>query len=185
MGDGDLRAFAFFVRPGALDQQRYACVGPGDVLDVKPDEFLAAQRAGEADQEQGTVAGAGEGGPARSAQLPDVRRGKGGQTPGRGHVQASDAAERFADCRVLGVERLARHAAGASNGGDPATQRRHRVAFADGGQIRSTRPVTGESDRFAPVNPIVPMPVVRRALAHAEALDNRPGAGTVSAAGSR
>jgi hypothetical protein len=50
-------------------------------------------------------------------------------------MRTPNAAQRLADRRVFGVERMAGHATGAGNGRDAAAQGRHGVAFAGGGKI--------------------------------------------------
>jgi hypothetical protein len=130
--NGDFGAFALLVRLGALDQQLQPFVGPGDVLDVQPNEFGAAHCSGKAEQEQGAIPGAGNAGNAGTAspaQLADLGRGQRRRPPRRGTVLPADAAQSLADRRMLGVARMPGYAAGAHDGSDPTAQGRHRVAL--------------------------------------------------------
>ena len=102
---------------------------------IQPDEFGAAHCPGKAEQEQRAIPGTGDAGTARSAQLADLGRGQRRRPPRRGAVLAADAAQRLADRRMFGVERMSGDAASPSDGGDPAAQGRHRVALTSRGEI--------------------------------------------------
>src|SRR5580765_6196477 len=98
------------------------------MLNIQPDEFGTAQRAGEAEEKHRLVAGASEIRPAGPAQLADLGRGDGGSSPRRAAMLASDAAERLANRRMLGIEGMAGNATRTGNGGNSTAQRRHRIA---------------------------------------------------------
>jgi hypothetical protein len=56
VGNGDLGAFTLRVRLGARDEHLQPILGPGYVFQVEPDKLGAAQRTGESQQKQRTVA---------------------------------------------------------------------------------------------------------------------------------
>ena len=65
----------------------------------------------------------------------DLSRGQAAARRDGAAMLAADAAERLADRRMLGVERMPGDTAGAGNGGNSAAQGRHRVALAGRRQI--------------------------------------------------
>jgi hypothetical protein len=124
------------------------------VLNVQPDEFGTAQRAGEAEEKHRLVAGAGEIRPAGPAQLADLGRGDGCGSSRRTAMLASDAAERLADRRMLGVEGMAGNATRTGNGGNSTAQSRHRITFTGSGQIGPNHlGCCGNCDETVPIAP--------------------------------
>ena len=76
--NGDFGAFAVGVRFGSFDQKLQALVGPGRMGDIETHQLGAPHGAGEADQEQGAIPGAGAVDPARPAQSLKMFRRAGG-----------------------------------------------------------------------------------------------------------
>jgi hypothetical protein len=121
-GNSDLGAFTLRIRLGALDEQLHPIAGQGHVFHIQPDEFGTAQRASEAEEKLRPVTGASEIRPAGPTQFADLGRGDGCCSPRRTPMLASDAAERLADRRMLGIERMAGDATRTGNGGNPTAQ---------------------------------------------------------------
>jgi hypothetical protein len=124
------------------------------VFNIQPDEFGTAQRASEAEEEHPLVAGAREIRFAGSAQLADLDRGDGCSSPRRTAMLTSDAAERLADRRMLGVEGMAGNATRTGLGGNSRAQGRHHIAFTSSRQIGPNHlGCCGHSDEAVPVAP--------------------------------
>jgi hypothetical protein len=110
-------------------------VGPGQMLDVEPDEFRSAERAGKAHQEKRLVADAGHVVAADLDELLDVGGGEGGRSARWLAMRPTDASQGLPDGWVPGVERLLGDAMSARDGGDATTKRRQGIAAAGVGQV--------------------------------------------------
>jgi hypothetical protein len=105
------------------------------VFNIQPDEFGTAQRACEPEKKHRLVAGASEIWSAGPAQLADLGGGDGSSSPRRTAMLTPNAAERLADRRVLGVERMTGNATRTGNGSNSTAQGGHRITFTSSRQI--------------------------------------------------
>src|SRR3954453_16145091 len=140
---------------------------------VETDQFGAAQRRGEAEQEQGAVAATGGGVGQSGEHGQDVGADRWSFRCSRGADHAADAAPDLADGRVSGVEGMPGDPVGLADGGEAALQGgglvaglgqlgqveaegfrccwqcRQTVSVAEGGEVVPVRPVGPPNTRRA------------------------------------
>ena len=114
VGEAAGGAFGFLVRLGSTQEEPEAAVVLAHVLDVEGDQLAAAQRAGEAEQQQGPVANVGQAVAERGDHRRDDLRTSRPHLAGRRALAAADTRPDRAHSGVgrRGVEtrHLVRHA---------------------------------------------------------------------------
>jgi hypothetical protein len=150
-GDADGGPLPRGVALAAGDQQAQALGGEADVFALDGDQPAPPQRPGEAEQQEGAVAGAGEAAVAAGEQAADLGGGQRRGLAGRGAVPAQDAAQRVADRRMAGVPGVAGQRVGPADGGEAAAERAAAVR-----RGRASRPGRRGRRRSPPAPPAGP-----------------------------
>ena len=130
----DLGPLPGLVGLAPADAQPQAAGDDGDVLDLQGDEFGAAQRGGEAEQQQRAVAPAAGGASQVASSWRSMASDSAAAFSHRPAVQAQQGLQRHLDVAVPGVPGQVVEAVHLADRRQAAADRRRRVAFGQAGR---------------------------------------------------